>query len=44
VTCVEELGLEPELPIIEFSAVSVTDSQDLRDSLDLIADSDEVAR
>jgi hypothetical protein len=36
VTCIEELGLGPQLPIIEFSAISVTYSQDLRDSLDLI--------
>jgi hypothetical protein len=36
VSCLEELGLGPALPIIEFSAISVTDSQYLRDSLDLI--------
>jgi hypothetical protein len=33
VTCIEELGLGPELPIFEFSAVSVSYRGDLRDSL-----------
>jgi len=35
-TCIEELGLGPQLPIIEFSAVSVSVRQDLRDRLDCI--------
>ena len=36
VTCIEELGLGPELPIIKFSAVSIRYRGDLRDNLNRI--------